>query len=588
VTTTQVDGDDERLPRGRFLVVGGDTAYPVADERTIRERFIEPMDYAHWARFREGQVPPPRPLLGVPGNHDWYDSIDGFNRLFRKSPTGAPGPVSARGLVSMQEASYFALGLPHGWGFWAMDARDAGDVDFRQGEFFKQLPVPAGLVVATPSPVVAFGRERPMLEKVAPFLGDDARAALRLWLSGDFHHYARYAPIGGDGPLRAVPSMVCGLGGASLHAPAPGEVRAEKTHPEVPEADAGVRARLLSPRHMLCGTRLYLVGAVLGALLGAAVSSFDSEASQELRAIPALDVAGALGRDAAGAAGGPWVLVGLTVASACAVGAYLYVKHHVVSENEATARQHSMVGRLAVTIAPLLLMLGGFVFYASLGTARSFGGVLLDMGFYVSSALLLLGLPAFLLTGFESGAALGRRVAVAVVGVATGVSYMGAVVFAVVLGARAVGSALPRWGVAMRTSHDPGVLAAFDAAGTLAAGLVGAGVLPLLLGAGFAVAFVLGSRRQESSSLAAIDQYQAFIRFRLRRLPDGRSSLTAFVIAVDAPVPMEALTRPGAPPGELVPKAFLLDVLTVASGRSSDTRSGQMTTPPSLETASRR
>jgi hypothetical protein len=26
----------------------------------------------------------PRVLLGIPGNHDWYDGLDGFQRLFRR------------------------------------------------------------------------------------------------------------------------------------------------------------------------------------------------------------------------------------------------------------------------------------------------------------------------------------------------------------------------------------------------------------------------------------------------------------------------------------------------------------------------
>jgi hypothetical protein len=42
-------------------------------------------------------------LLGIPGNHDWYDGLDGFGRLFRRSPLedlpepvlGAPAPASS-------------------------------------------------------------------------------------------------------------------------------------------------------------------------------------------------------------------------------------------------------------------------------------------------------------------------------------------------------------------------------------------------------------------------------------------------------------------------------------------------------------
>src|SRR5262245_36989397 len=124
------DAAGTKLPRGAFLFVGGDTAYPIADVRTIRQRFIAPFDYAHRLRFPNG-APSDRPLLGIPGNHDWYDSIDGFNRVFRRDPAvppdfgaaGATKPPRPLGYSTCQEASYFALELPGGWQLWALDAR---------------------------------------------------------------------------------------------------------------------------------------------------------------------------------------------------------------------------------------------------------------------------------------------------------------------------------------------------------------------------------------------------------------------------------------------------------------------------------
>jgi hypothetical protein len=59
----------------------------------------------------------------VPGNHDWYDSLDGFGRLFRlrvrmvaaggdhRRPD-RQGPLILQGHVPVQDASYFALRLP--------------------------------------------------------------------------------------------------------------------------------------------------------------------------------------------------------------------------------------------------------------------------------------------------------------------------------------------------------------------------------------------------------------------------------------------------------------------------------------------
>jgi hypothetical protein len=80
-----LSGDQPRiLPRGDLLLFGGDTAYPAASAREIERRLLRPWNRAlrHRADGR------PRVLLGIPGNHDWYDGLDGFGRLFRRSATG--------------------------------------------------------------------------------------------------------------------------------------------------------------------------------------------------------------------------------------------------------------------------------------------------------------------------------------------------------------------------------------------------------------------------------------------------------------------------------------------------------------------
>jgi hypothetical protein len=85
------DGDDAgaplTLPRGEVLLFGGDTAYPVATADEIYRRVVQP-----WNEVLAKVADPrdrPRLLLGIPGNHDWYDGLDGFGRFFRKSPPEA-------------------------------------------------------------------------------------------------------------------------------------------------------------------------------------------------------------------------------------------------------------------------------------------------------------------------------------------------------------------------------------------------------------------------------------------------------------------------------------------------------------------
>ena len=77
------DGDGAlTLPRGDILLFGGDTAYPVATADEIHRRVVQPWNEV--LRERPDTRARPRVLLGIPGNHDWYDGLDGFARFFRR------------------------------------------------------------------------------------------------------------------------------------------------------------------------------------------------------------------------------------------------------------------------------------------------------------------------------------------------------------------------------------------------------------------------------------------------------------------------------------------------------------------------
>ena len=71
------------LPRGDLLVFGGDIAYPVATADEIDARMVEPFNEVLEAQAADDDRV--RPVLAIPGNHDWYDGLDGFARLFRRS-----------------------------------------------------------------------------------------------------------------------------------------------------------------------------------------------------------------------------------------------------------------------------------------------------------------------------------------------------------------------------------------------------------------------------------------------------------------------------------------------------------------------
>jgi hypothetical protein len=214
----RVNGDEPRtLPRGDLLLFGGDTAYPTASADELDRRLLHPWNRVLRTRGDGGRR---RVLLGIPGNHDWYDGLDGFARLFRRnilegvvepSPgAAAAGPEPAdllsdrlegaiqrqlhvdeigeslrlaketieslvailggskirrarrlalHGYTPVQEASYWALPLAPGLDLWGVD-RQLRDADFRQRVFFarRRAEVPAQKVVFVAlDPALAYG-----------------------------------------------------------------------------------------------------------------------------------------------------------------------------------------------------------------------------------------------------------------------------------------------------------------------------------------------------------------------------------------------------------------------------------------------
>ena len=86
--------------------MGGDTAYHASDYMTLVNRIQHPFAYAFLDLVKNGLIAadePRRPIFGIPGNHDYYDQVDGFRRQFRKPvrpegplPPGRSGPTNAQ------------------------------------------------------------------------------------------------------------------------------------------------------------------------------------------------------------------------------------------------------------------------------------------------------------------------------------------------------------------------------------------------------------------------------------------------------------------------------------------------------------
>jgi hypothetical protein len=290
--TAQLERDGRTLlRRGTFLFVGGDTSYHIADYGNIANRFQNPFCWAFEDLKRGAQsvlAGLPRLLFGIPGNHDYYDSLDGFNRQFRRPSTGEdadegerPPSLKIPTFSRLQEASYLALRLPFGWWFWGMDT-EAGEIDFRQLEFFRDIQqrfAPAKLIVATPEPTTVFGKfaeddgnqsktfaalglERAFLKNPEP-LGE---GRCRLDLAGDVHHYARYwGPQAASEEASNYASVVSGGGGAFFHPTHTdaGQVPPRLRYPRAARSRAEVTRQVFKFRNIWNGGYVWLFGALI-------------------------------------------------------------------------------------------------------------------------------------------------------------------------------------------------------------------------------------------------------------------------------------------------------------------------------------
>ena len=93
------------LPRGRFLILGGDQVYPSASREAYENRFIKPFEAASYPVCPPDRLAAPH-LYAIPGNHDWYDGLASFMNVF-----GDRRAIG--GWRTVQRVSYFAIKLPH-------------------------------------------------------------------------------------------------------------------------------------------------------------------------------------------------------------------------------------------------------------------------------------------------------------------------------------------------------------------------------------------------------------------------------------------------------------------------------------------
>jgi hypothetical protein len=207
----QLDFGGERLPRGRVLLLGGDEVYPLADPVAYEDRFIGPFAGV----LPQAPAPVGPDMYALPGNHDWYDGLVSFLRVF----CAREGSIG--GWTTRQRRSYFAIKLPNDWWVWGIDIQLDTYIDDVQLDYFRSQPLEPGdkviLLTAKPAWTHAVpGKVDPPSWRYLSFFEERivrARGArLCITLTGDTHHYARYEPLTPAEPTR----LTVGGGGAYL------------------------------------------------------------------------------------------------------------------------------------------------------------------------------------------------------------------------------------------------------------------------------------------------------------------------------------------------------------------------------------
>ncbi|MFY1705573.1 metallophosphoesterase family protein [Micromonospora sp. WMMA1923] len=200
--------DGHRLPRAQTLIMGGDQVYPSASYAAYEDRCKGPYQAALPV------TPPERPtLFAIPGNHDWYDGLTAFLRIFARTRDRHFG-----GWLTGQTRSYFAAELPADWWLLGLDDQSGSYLDDPQLTYFEQVARRLGpqsrVILVVPEPTWVKAVDDPTaydsIDYFVRTVVAPTGARVRVILSGDLHHYSRYES--GDRQL-----ITCGGGGAYLY-----------------------------------------------------------------------------------------------------------------------------------------------------------------------------------------------------------------------------------------------------------------------------------------------------------------------------------------------------------------------------------
>ena len=227
-----IPGVSETLKRGEILVFGGDGVYPTANDEKYESRLATPYRMAFRAnnglqtQTEEVDLKKNPHVFALPGNHDWYDSLVAFQKLFCTDIFNQRKFADA--WRTRQEIGYFALKLPRDWWLLGVDLQLSHNVDVQQLKYFQDVAkskMKSGdkVILCVPEPYWVksikyqditdrFEEKEKSIEILEDILTPEG-VEIKLYLAGDLHHYRRFESEDG----KRIQKITAGGGGAFLH-----------------------------------------------------------------------------------------------------------------------------------------------------------------------------------------------------------------------------------------------------------------------------------------------------------------------------------------------------------------------------------
>lgn len=215
-----------------FAVVASDVIYPTGSGNEYGDKFFRPY---------QGY---PAPIYAIPGNHDWYDGLGGFMRVFCDAPAlparASGGPrawlwrkpdkidevrlAQARALrgapaqQAVQPAPYWAIET-ESLLIVGVDTGIRGEIDREQAAWLRRTSLdPRPKVLVTGKPIYTRNVHKPSVLEDGGTIDDIVRDPAHRYVAaigGDVHNYQRYPVRVGD---RVIQYIVSGGAGAFMHA----------------------------------------------------------------------------------------------------------------------------------------------------------------------------------------------------------------------------------------------------------------------------------------------------------------------------------------------------------------------------------